>query len=386
MRINLRLAAAVIPILLPGVSHALPTMIRLGYPNCASCHISPQGAGLLNAYGRGIDEAQSFKGGDYKPSENPLFTSLNWGGRITQDIRIAAQEQLSTSTGQPVLGVLRSRFMYRNATELGKGFRFSTTITGENEKAPRPTLKYEPPITPGQVYVTSALISYRPKDNLEFAVGRDQLPSGVNIADLATFIKSRERLGYYDAPSQVKMYWWGKRYHVNPYAFGPGGNERSGYHEVGGGMLAEVDVLGHQRTVAGVNFLRGTSHNLNRQTVGPYVRLGFGRWGILAEHDMTTRTLNLTTGANAAGTSFRQDASYVQLFWAAREWLVASAIGERLKVQLPYEEHLMAAKFDLTARLSNRLTVGINTRMQRNEINGKLSPSVAMQLAMKTVN
>jgi hypothetical protein len=376
---KLRLAAILLPILVPGVSHALPTMIRLGYPNCAACHISPQGGGLLNAYGRGIDEAQSLKAGEYNPSENPLFTSLSWGGRITQDVRIAAQEQLSTSTNQPVLGVLRSRFMYRNATELGKGFRISASVTGENEKAPRPALKYEPAINPAYVYVTSALISYR-KNNLEFSAGRDQLPSGVNIADLATFIKSRERLGYYDAPSQVKMFWWGKRYHVNPYAFGPAGNERSGYHESGGGVLAEVDVLGHQRTVVGVNYLRGSSFNLDRSTVGPYARLGFGKWGILAEHDMTNRTVNLTT------VSFRQDATYVQLFWAAREWLVASAIGERLKVQLPFEEHLIAAKFDLTSRFSNRLTVGLSTRVQRNELNGKVSPSVALQLAMKTVN
>ncbi len=49
---------------------ALPTMIRLGYPNCATCHITPQGGGLLNAYGRGIDEAQSLRAGEYKPSEN----------------------------------------------------------------------------------------------------------------------------------------------------------------------------------------------------------------------------------------------------------------------------------------------------------------------------
>ena len=36
---------------------ALPNMVRLGYPNCVSCHINPQGGGILNPYGKGIDEA-----------------------------------------------------------------------------------------------------------------------------------------------------------------------------------------------------------------------------------------------------------------------------------------------------------------------------------------
>ena len=34
---------------------ALPSMIRLGYPGCASCHYAPQGGGPLNPYGRAID-------------------------------------------------------------------------------------------------------------------------------------------------------------------------------------------------------------------------------------------------------------------------------------------------------------------------------------------
>jgi hypothetical protein len=230
-------------------SFALPTMIRLGYSNCASCHISPQGAGLLNAYGRGIDEAQSLRGGEYVPSTNGLASALSWGGRITQDLRVIGQETLSTTTGGPLLGVLRSRFMYRNATELGNGFRLSAIVIGENTAAPRPNLAYDPPVKATQVYVTQALISYRASKTLEFAVGRDQLPTGLNLPDLGTYMRARDQYGYYDAPTQVKAFIWGKRYHINPYLFGPGGNERAGFHESGGGGLAEVDVLGHGRTV-----------------------------------------------------------------------------------------------------------------------------------------
>src|SRR3954466_10080680 len=100
-------------------ARALPTMIRLGYTNCAACHISPQGGNLLNAYGRSIDQAQSLRGGEYQPLQNPFVETLDWGGRITQDVRVILQEQANSTTGQKGTDSLRSRFMYRNATELG---------------------------------------------------------------------------------------------------------------------------------------------------------------------------------------------------------------------------------------------------------------------------
>src|SRR5947208_11326705 len=88
---------------------ALPTMIRLGYTNCAACHIAPQGAGLLNNYGRGIDEAQSLRAGEY---------DADVIGRFIQDVRSVTQEQISTATGKPVTNLVRSRLIYRNSTEL----------------------------------------------------------------------------------------------------------------------------------------------------------------------------------------------------------------------------------------------------------------------------
>ena len=134
---------AVGPLTRPAFTY--PTMIRLGYVNCAACHIAPQGGGLLNAYGRGIDEAQSLRAGEYKPSTNSFATAINWGGRITQDVRMVGQETVSSTAGGPVLGVFRNRLMYRNNTELGKGFRVSTIVVGENRSALRPNLAYDPP-------------------------------------------------------------------------------------------------------------------------------------------------------------------------------------------------------------------------------------------------
>jgi hypothetical protein len=178
------------------------------------------------------------------------------------------------------------------------------------------------------------------------------------------------------------MFLWGDHYTISPYVFGPGGNERAGFHESGGGMLAEVDVTGNHRTIVGVNGLRGVSHNLDRTVVGPYARLGFGKWGIFAEHDFTNRTVKY----GAAPAHFRQEASYGQIFIAVREWLVPSVGVERLIVHKPYKETLVAPRFELSARLSSNFTIGLSSRLQQNEITGKVAPSVAISLAMKTVN
>lgn len=56
--------------------------------------------------------------------------------------------------------------MYRNQTELGKGFRVSATVMGETESAPRPKLGYDPAATPAQAFVNSAMVQYRASKSL----------------------------------------------------------------------------------------------------------------------------------------------------------------------------------------------------------------------------
>jgi hypothetical protein len=361
---------------------ALPTMIRLGYTDCAACHLSPQGGGPLNAYGRGIDQAQSLRGGEYKPSPEPWVEALSLGGRVTQDVRTVMQRQDTWATDKAATMVFRPRFMYRNVTAISEAFRVAATVTAETQSAPRPALSYDPSAQPASLFVNTALLHYRASQTIEFAAGRDQLPSGVNVPDLALFIKARNRLGYYDAPAQVKMFWNAKRFHVSPYAYHDTSNAQAGERETGTGTLAEVDLLGNQKTIVGLSLLHGSATNGDRRTVGGYARLGFGSWGILAEHDVTSRDRLLTT---AVPNQFPQSASYAQVFWAAREWLVASAIAERLHVEAPFEERLTAGKFELAARLASQATLGISTRVQRDAITGRYTRSIALQAAFKTV-
>ena len=358
---------------------ALPNMVRLGYPNCMSCHVTPQGGGLLNAYGKGIDAAQSWKAGEYQPSKMRLAEILRFGGRVDQDLRMVTSEALNGVTNGPLTGIHRSRFFYRNVTNLGKGFRASAIVSGEPEPILRRAKPYEPAVTPGGVFVASAMLSYRPKEGIEFGAGRDMLPQGLIIPDQSTYIKARNRLGFYDAPTQAKAFFWGKRYLIAPFAFAPSYREPRPARESGGGLMAEVDLLGKGKTIVGVNALRGSDHLGHRAMTGVYTRLSFGTWGVLAEHDLTRRRLNQAA-------NFGQHASYLQGFYYWREWLVTSAIVERLSVQRPYAEHLWAYKGDISARLSSRFAVSLRAGVQRDFRTGALSPTASVQLTVKTVN
>jgi hypothetical protein len=358
-------------------ARALPTMVRLGYANCASCHISPQGGGPLNQYGRGIDQAQSLRAGEYKPGD---AGALDLWGRVTQDLRTVVQAQRTSATDQPVANLFRPRLIYRNVTELGKGFRVSALVSAESEHAPRPGLPYDPASRASTVFVGTALLHYRIGSAAEIAVGRDQLPSGINLPDLGIAIKARNHMGYYDAPTQVKLFVTGKRYQVVPFVYAPGGNDPAGEAETGAGALAEIDVLGKGRTVLGVSASRGAAANGDRRMVGGYARLGFGSWGILVEHDITDRTR-----AAVASQAFRQQATYGQVFWAMREWLVVSGTGERLTVQQPFAEKLASGKLELSARLTSQASVGVSAKVQRSLLTHRTSTSVMLQATLKTV-
>ncbi len=358
----------------------LPTMIRLGYSECSACHISPQGGGPLTVYGKGIDRAQSLRGGEYTVGTDNFTRALTLGGRTTQEFRTVLQEQGSLVQGGSVQTRFWPRLAYRNATEIGKGFRASATVTMESATAIRPLLPYAPLSQAPSVFVNNALLSYRPVQTLEFAAGKDLLPSGVYLPDLGLWTRSRNRLGYYDAPAQVKMFWNGGHVHVTPFVYAPGDNEDSNAREKGAGTLAEL-VFAQEHAVVGMSFLNGTAPVGDRQMVGGYVRMGFGNWGVLAEHDFTDRT-----NVSPLAASFGQSASFGQVFWAAEEWLVFSATAERLHVETPFEERLLAGKLEVAARLASQATLGVSARLQRDQISGRLSASVMLQAALKTVH
>ena len=378
-RLALILALAFGEAVAAGPAWALPTMIRLGYSDCTSCHYAPQGGGPLNGYGKGIDEAQSLRAGEYRPSDSRLVRTLSWDGRIAQDLRLVLPVRWTRPAHEASDVEFLPRLQYRNYTRLLPALAAQVIVTGETDAVRRPALPYDPPATTGSAFVNVALLHYRVSKTIEIAGGRDQLPTGINVPDPRLFIKSRERAGYYDTPTQLKIYWASQRHRLTPFVFGAGGNEPDGDAEWGGGAVAEFDVLSNHRAVVGASGLRGNASRGSRAMVGFHVRLGYGPWGILAQHDITSREREETPEA------FRQHATFAQVFWAPGEWLVISGIGERLSVHQPFEERLNAGAVDVTGRLTDFATVGTAVRLQHDEITHEWSKSFTVQFAFKTV-
>ena len=102
--------------------------------------------------------------------------------------------------------------------------------------------------------------------------GKSLLPSGVNISDLTVLVRSRNRMGYYDAPLQAKLFWWGKRYQFVPYVFAPGGPEEADER------APVQDARARRETQASMTSDRG--RRMTRRVAGPAARCaraGLGR-------------------------------------------------------------------------------------------------------------
>ena len=97
---------------LPQRTSALPTMVRLGYPNCARLpHLSA-----------GRRPAESLRK-EHRPGAEPdgrristvssaLESWVNWNDRITQDLRTIIQQQDVSTDGKPGTQLFRTRFLW----------------------------------------------------------------------------------------------------------------------------------------------------------------------------------------------------------------------------------------------------------------------------------
>jgi hypothetical protein len=364
------MAAALLSLLVGAApAWALPTMIRLGYSTCAACHLSPQGGGLLTPYGQGIDAAQSLKHGEERNDAERVH-------RLLYDARLQIGGSLVTSDAQD--SAVRSsttRLTLRSALFTSAHTRLSAQVGVET-----PSLGHTiGSATNADIVVSKALFEYQPRDNLAFAMGRDSLPTGLGLPDPDTYFrKQHDPLGT-AYPLQIKAFYSGHRLELTPYAFGPGFDEEPALRQHGAGGLAGVDVWNH-RAIVGLAARSSRSDAFDRDSIGGYARLGFGRWGILAEHDFTSRTA-IATATQPAG----YVTGYTQLFAAPFEWLVTSLIVDDVTTTGPGAKRVFRVAPTAQIRISENLTFVFSTRDDFLTIAPNRSRTYSIGLAVKSV-
>ena len=244
-------------VLLAAPASATPNMIRLGYPTCSSCHLSPQGGGLLTNYGRGIDAAQTLRPVDLSSEagaedQRLLPYDMKFSLGVDRDPPAAAGYSFSSSARAALAVSHRQYIVY--GLSVGSPTLARTRTSGAVS-----------------VRMSKLYWLYQPKDGVSFTVGRDDLPSG---SGLLGFSRATTSPNVSSTPTQAKVFLWNKRYQVTAYGFGPDGNETDKRYEArGGGAIFGMNVW-KDRAVAGVTSRVSYADAYDRRNAGAFLRLG----------------------------------------------------------------------------------------------------------------
>ena len=348
---------------------AAPTMIRLGYSDCATCHLSPQGGGLLTTYGKGIDVAQSLRSREVQPVDVEQR-------RLLYDVRFLFGTQMADSltshtstTSSTFQAQLRTFARLTDHQRLIATFGLASPTLIASKRAAGTTAALVP----------RAIWEYRPKKGISLTAGRDELPTGLGLPDPQAYMRRSTDLGTTVYPTQVKAFLWNDRFQVTPYAFGPGGGEDPRLRQWGVGGLAGVDVWKH-KAIVGVSALDSRSAAFNRRSMGAYARLGFGRWGVLAEHEITGRS---ATDVTAQTTQYV--AGHTQVFFAPYEWLVTSLGAEEVATHGATVSHAFRLAPGVKVRVSENLTAVFTMRDVFSGLSAGRTRTYSVGLAVKTV-
>jgi hypothetical protein len=298
----------------PRSGAAYPNMIRLGYVQCSACHVSPQGGGVLNLYGKGIDYAQTLRADEPPGAER----SADAKARFLYDVRA----QLGIDR-QPDAAAVYG---------LNTSFRTAVALTAQQQVVYAFSVRSPNLSTSRQMGATSLGMSrlywtYQPRDGVALVVGRDELPSGLGLPGASSFYRSANEPSVSSTPTQVKLFWWNKRWQVATYGYGPDGNETDPRFEArGAGALVGATVW-KDRAVVGVTTRVSKSDAYDRQNAGVFARVGLTEHvGFLLEHLVTERSLS-------TGPRVTDVAGHAEVFFVPVNWLQTAIAAEHLNTR-----------------------------------------------------
>ncbi len=354
---------ALLLVAVAGTASATPNMIRLGYTTCASCHLSPQGGGLLTPYGIGIDASQNLRPQDL--GEEFDESATKW---FTADVRLS----LSLDRTPPAASTYGFSTSVRSAVGYGPHrLVYAGSVSS-------PTLARARTSGAISMRMSRLFWLFQPTAKTSLTVGRDDLPSGLGLPGATSFHRRVTSPDVSSTPTQVKMSWWSDHWQLTGYGFGPQGNETSPRFEAYGGGAVIGRVVWKDHAVAGVTTRVSKADAYDRRSAGAFLRLGLTKhWGILLENEFTDRITD-------RGAELTHLAGRSELFYVPFDSFQTSLAVDHVTTAGGARQYRFSPSAEI--RLNRNISLSFNTR---DVLNGGTSSgrtrTYSVQMQLKTV-
>ena len=274
MRLKIIFFGFLVSIFHQSTAEAFPEMIRHGYTNCISCHVSPNGGGVLTTYGRQLSrEVLSFAG---KEGEEQfaygLVTLPPWmlaGGEFR-----GLQFYENNASVRQAKAIMMQDDLALGAT-YGQFFLVGTIGQQWSPGGP-PAMN--------QIFSREHYVNYRPTDNLSLRLGKFRLEYGINTPEHAISIKRDIGFDENTETYNLEASWLGETYNLFLTAdFG-----RPDFLELQKerGVAGTASYFISETYKVGMSYFTGTNASQTRQLAGPFAVLGFTKhFFLLSELD-----------------------------------------------------------------------------------------------------
>lgn len=295
-----------------------PTTIRFGYASCVACHESSLGGGMLTDYGKGLAASESFFSREIESFEEPPPFRLKHGfhGRL---LNLWLKDRTELFPMQiDYLGLIQVPKL-KIFTQIGLN-------QTRRKHAFENTSFYE------IFLIRKIFFDWSLTETQSLQGGRDFLPHGLLIQDHTSFIRSQNRRGVTDYPTQIRYQVLSDDWLILPFVFSPSFEESASNQEWGGGIRIET-TPGETQSI-GTSFLVAESLAIRRYSVSLFSRLGFSpEWGVLGEYHFNRRFL-----LQFGNLAFSQHTGYLKPFYAPLAYLEIGFVFDYLNRAPPFPQ------------------------------------------------
>ncbi len=304
--------------------HSHEIMVSHGYFSCTACHRSATGAGMLTEYGKGIATATSLVGGEYHPGKVKKWLSV--GGKLDHTIqaRLAHVDNSRKDRVFPMQVDYLANLTLSEKNEIA----FTLARAPNSARILGSTQTVEEAGGLHAYFVRKLLYTHTIDKKMQVQVGRDFVAYGLNIDDHSLYIRSQNKFGVTDFPTQARFVWEEKNRRHFFSLLAPSFQEADTNREYGFAVKNEFTTF-KKGPILGASALYGKTDVLTRYLLGGHIKVPLPGFLFLGQHDITFRDVE------GQDQSYTQHISMARLIFTYFESLSPYLLVERLDQQGP---------------------------------------------------